>query len=54
MRSVCPHVRRPWRASGASARVGGGLTVSLRDCYRCAMENVCLRPLGALLFGGWG
>ena len=37
MRSVCPHVRRSWRGSGASARVGGGLTVRLRGCYRYVM-----------------
>ena len=43
MRSVCPHVRRPWRASGASARVGGGLTVRLRGCYRYVIGK-CLYP----------
>lgn len=54
MRSVCPHVRLPWRASGASARVGGGLTVRLRDCY-CYVIGECLPcPLGVLLFVGWG
>ena len=34
MRSVCPRVRRSWRGSVAYVHVGGGLTVSLRDCYR--------------------
>lgn len=51
MRSVCPHVRRPWRASGASARVGGGLTVRLRGCYRYVIGE-CL-PLFVGCFVVW-
>lgn len=54
MRSVCPHVRRSWRGSGASARVGVGLTVRLRGCYRYVMGECLHCPLGVLLFGGWG
>lgn len=47
MRSVCPHVRRPWRASGASARVGDGLTVRLRGCYRYVIgKRLCPRLVG--------
>ena len=51
MRSVCPHVRRSWRGSGASARVGVGLTVRLRGCYRYVMGE-CL-PLFVGCFVVW-
>ena len=51
MRSVCPHVRRSWRGSGASARVGVGLTVRLRGCYRSVMGE-CL-PLFVGCFVVW-
>lgn len=52
-RSVCPRVRRSRRGSGASARVGGGLTVRLRGCYRYVIGE-CLPPFVGCSFGGRG
>ena len=44
---VCLCVRRSWRGSGASARVGGGLTVRLCDCYRYVIgKRLCPRLVG--------
>lgn len=51
MRSVCPHVRRSWRGRVVSARVGVGLTVRLRGCYRYVMGE-CL-PLFVGCFVVW-
>lgn len=51
MCSVCPHVRRSWRRRVVSARVGVGLTVRLRGCYRYVIGE-CL-PLFVGCFVVW-